>query len=159
MEINQKGIDLIKSFEGLALKAYVDPATGAEPITIGYGTTIYPNGKKVKLGDTCTIQQAYDYLVHDINGFANMIRPIIKKNLNDNQFSALVSFAYNVGADIDTDTIAEGLGDSTLLKKVNTNPNDKTIELEFMKWNKAAGKVMRGLTRRREAEAKLYFSN
>ena len=158
MKINQTGIDLIKSFEGLELNAYPDPATGNEPVTIGYGTTIYPNGKKVRMGDKCTEKQAYDYLVYDVNKFAEQVRPLIKKQLTDNQFSALVSFAYNVGPDIDADNIAEGLGDSTLLKKVNVNPNDVSIGSEFLKWNKANGKVMRGLTRRRAAESKLYFT-
>lgn len=158
MKVNQAGIDLIKSFEGLVLKAYPDPASGNEPWTIGYGTTIYPNDNKVKKGDTCTKEQAYDYLVHDINDFAKQITPLIKQPLNDNQFSALVSFAYNVGSDIDADTIAEGLGDSTLLKKVNANPNDPTITAEFLKWNKGGGKAMAGLTRRRNAEAQLYFT-
>ena len=147
--VNQKGIDLIKSFEGLVLKAYVDPATGGEPITIGYGTTIYPNGVKVKMGDKCTVEEATAYLVSDINKFADRVKPLIKKNINHNQFAALVSFAYNVGVG--------NLSKSTLLKLVNQNPADKSIELEFLKWNKAAGKVMNGLTRRRQAEAKLYF--
>lgn len=155
--INKATIDLIKSFEGIFLKAYPDPATGGEPITIGWGTTIYPNGKKVKLGDIITMQQAQEYLEFDINKFAESIKPIIKVKLTDNQFGALVSFAYNVGADIDADTIAEGLGDSTLLKKVNANPNDPTIANEFLKWNKANGKIMNGLTRRRKAESDLYF--
>lgn len=150
MVINQKGIDLIKSFEGLVLKAYVDPATGGEPITIGYGTTIYPNKTKVKMGDACTKDEAYNYLVYDITEFADKVKQYLKKSVNDNQFSALVSFAYNVGLG--------NLKSSTLLKKVNADPNDKEISFEFKKWNKAAGKVLSGLTRRREAEAKLYFS-
>jgi lysozyme len=148
--INQKGIDLIKSFEGLVLKAYVDPATGGEPITIGYGTTIYPDSRKVNLGDKCTTEQATAYLVNDINKFAERVKPLIKKPVNDNQFAALVSFAYNVGVG--------NLNKSTLLKLVNQNPADREIEFEFLKWNKAAGKVMNGLTRRRQAESKLYFS-
>lgn len=150
MKINSKGIDLIKSFEGLVLKAYVDPGTGGEPITIGYGTTIYPDGKKVKMGDKCTQDEAYSYLVHDVNEFAAKVNPLIKMNLSENQFNALVSFAYNCGVG--------NLKNSTLLRKVNANTADKSIELEFLKWNKAGGKVMNGLTRRRQAESKLYFS-
>lgn len=148
--INKATIDLIKSFEGLVLKAYVDPATGGEPITIGYGTTIYPNGKKVKLGDVCTEQQAVEYLQEDLEKFAVSVFKLLKVPVNTNQSGAIVSFAYNVGTG--------NLKSSTLLKKVNANPADKTIHNEFMKWNKAAGKVMKGLTRRREAESKLYFT-
>lgn len=147
--INKATIDLIKSFEGLELKAYVDPATGGEPITIGYGTTIYPGGKKVVLGDVCTEQEATDYLTHDVDKFYKKVETLVTSDITDNQFGALTSFAYNVGTG--------NLSSSTLLKKVNINPLDNSIRNEFMKWNKAAGKVMKGLTRRREAEANLYF--
>ena len=152
MEINESAINLIKSFEGLELKAYPDPATNGEPYTIGYGTTVLPDGKKVKLGDVCTEQQAIQYLTSDLNKFANNVKPLIKSVVNDNQFGALVSFAYNIGYG------QKGLGGSTLLKKVNANPADVTIVNQFMKWNKAAGKEMKGLTRRREAESRLYFT-
>jgi lysozyme len=148
--INKATIDLIKSFEGLELKAYVDPATGGEPITIGYGTTIYPNGVKVKLGDKITQEQATEYLQDDVEKFATKVKSLVKSAVNDNQFGAITSFAYNVGTG--------NLAKSTLLKKVNANPADKLIVDEFMKWNKAAGKIMNGLTRRRAAEAKLYFT-
>ena len=148
--INKATIDLIKSFEGLELKAYVDPATGGEPITIGYGTTRYPDGRKVKLGDVCTEAQATEYLIADVGKFAAKVKQLITATVNENQFGAITSFAYNVGTG--------NLSASTLRKKVNKNPADKTIAAEFLKWNKAAGKVMRGLTRRREAESKLYFS-
>jgi len=148
--INKATLDLIKSFEGLILRAYPDPATRAEPYTIGYGTTIYPNGQKVKLGDKITQTQATEYLQDDVDKFARRVKVLVKPVLNDNQFGAIVSFAYNVGTG--------NLAKSTLLKKVNANPSDNSIAGEFMKWNKAAGKVMNGLTRRRAAEAKLYFT-
>ena len=90
--------------------------------------------------------------------FAKDVDKLVVSNVNQNQFNALVSFAYNVGSDIDTDTIAEGLGDSTLLKKVNKNPDDPSIRNEFLKWNKAGGKIITGLTRRRNEEASIYFS-
>ena len=70
----------------------------------------------------------------------------------------MVSFAFNVGSDIDVDNIPEGLGDSTLLRKVNANPNDPSIAREFIKWNKAGGRVLDGLTKRRIQESELYFS-
>jgi lysozyme len=148
--INKATIDLIKSFEGVVLKAYVDPATGGEPITIGYGTTIYPNGARVKLGDVCTEQQALAYLQEDVDRVAANVYGTLKVPVNDNQAGALTSFAYNVGIG--------NLKSSTLLKKVNKNPDDTTISQEFLKWNKAGGKEMKGLTRRRAAEAKLYFT-
>ena len=148
--VNKATVDLIKQFEGLELKAYVDPATGNEPITIGYGTTIYPNGKKVLIGDVCTAEQAEEYLAYDLNKFSNKVQPLVKSMVNDNQFGAVTSFAYNCGLG--------NLKSSTLLKMVNNNPNDKEIDKQFMRWNKAAGKVMNGLTRRRAAESKLYFT-
>jgi lysozyme len=73
----------------------------------------------------------------------------VKSKINSNQFSALVSFAFNLGVG--------NLAKSTLLKLVNKNPSDPAINLEFMKWNKANGKVLAGLTRRRQAESELYF--
>ena len=82
--------------------------------------------------------------------FAADVDKLIKSKLTQNQFNALVSFAFNLGI--------TSLGRSTLLKKVNINPNDPTIANEFAKWNKAGGKVVNGLTKRRAVEAKLYFS-
>lgn len=149
MVINKSTTDLIKSFESLRLKAYVDPGTGGEPITIGWGTTVYPNGNKVKLGDTCTKEEAQTYFNYDVQKVAANITPMIKRFLTDNQFGALVSFAYNVGEN--------GLKDSTLLKKVNAYPNDPEIKVQFGRWNKSGGKVLNGLVRRRAAEAALYF--
>jgi lysozyme len=154
--VSNKGYDLIKSFEGLALKPYLCPA--GKP-TIGYGMTFYPNGKKVTLKDTpLTEKQASDMLKQIADKFARDVDSLVKSNIDQNQFDALVSFAYNVGTDIDADTIAEGLGDSTLLKKVNKNPLDKTILDEFLKWDKSAGKVSGGLLKRRKKESELYFT-
>jgi lysozyme len=154
--VSNKGYDLIKSFEGLALKPYLCPA--GKP-TIGYGMTFYPNGKKVTLKDTpLTEKQASDMLKQIADKFARDVDGLVKSNIDQNQFDALVSFAYNVGTDIDVDTIAEGLGDSTLLKKVNKNPLDKTILDEFLKWDKSAGKVSNGLLKRRKKESELYFT-
>lgn len=149
MQISKKGLGLIAKFEGVVLKAYPDPASGGEPWTIGIGTTIYPNGKKVKKGDVITEQQAYDYLAHDTAKFGQGVDVAVHSNINQHQFDALVSFSYNVGL--------SNLKSSTLLKKVNINPSDKSIANEFAKWNKAAGKVMNGLVKRRKAESDLYF--
>lgn len=149
MQINNETIKLIQSFEGLELNAYPDPGSGGDPWTIGYGTTIYPNGKKVKKGDTITQQQATEYFMQDILKFSNKVLPLLMQTLTDNQFGALLSFAYNVGI--------QNLKISTLLKKVNINPQDVSITREFNKWVKASGKVLPGLVRRRAEEAKLYF--
>jgi lysozyme len=147
MRINDKGIALIKSFEGCKLKAYQD-SVGIW--TVGYGATFYQDGSKVKSGDTLTQQQADELLNYHVDLFAEKVKPLIKGELSDNQFSALVSFAFNLGAG--------ALSKSTLLKKVNANPEDESIRAEFAKWDKAGGKQLRGLTRRRKAEADLYFS-
>lgn len=81
--------------------------------------------------------------------FSDKLVPLVKSEVNENQFAALTSFAYNAGIG--------NLKSSTLLKKVNANPSDETIRAEFMKWDKAGGKQLAGLTRRRKAEADLYF--
>lgn len=146
-KINSKGIELIKSFEGLKLVAYVCPANVP---TIGYGTIRYPNGNKVKIGDTCTLAEAERYLRNDLIQFESSVDALCVDSLNENQFSALVSFCYNLGAG--------NLKSSTLLRKVNVNPSDPSIRGEFMKWNKGGGVVLKGLTKRRDAESNLYFS-
>ena len=156
MKISDNGLKLIEFFEGLRLKPYL---CSAKVPTIGIGTTIYPNGKKVTMKDApITKEQAYEYLRHDVSKFEKDLNTLLGKTIvNQNQFDALLSFGYNVGMDIDSDTKAEGLGDSTLLKKVKKNPNDQTIKAEFLKWNKAGGVVVNGLTIRRNKEADLYF--
>lgn len=151
MITSQKAIDLIKSFEGLLLTAYPDPGTGKEPITIGYGCTVYPDGNKVKMGDVITKENALRCLVFEVDKKALAVDTMTAgTSLTQNQFDALVSFGYNVGLG--------ALLKSTLLKKVKVNPFDASIYNEFKKWNRAGGKVMAGLTRRREAEANLYFT-
>jgi lysozyme len=160
-QVNKDTVDLVKSFEGFFKDAYLDPVNIP---TIGYGTIQYPpyylKGRRVRVGDpTITEAQAVDFMMYELNQKAADIENnhLITKDVTDNQFGALVSFAYNVGTDIDSDDIAEGLGDSTLLKKVNADPNDPTIRTEFMKWVNAGGKKLNGLVRRRGAEADLYF--
>lgn len=141
---------IIKQFEGCRLKAYKD-SVGVW--TIGYGTTYYPDGSKVKEGDKCNQEQAEFYLKYHVLEFSYKVDVsvnIITEWVNQNQFDALVSFAYNLGLG--------ALRKSTLYKKLMINPNDKSIESEFLKWNKAGGKVLNGLTKRRQAESDLYFS-
>jgi lysozyme len=88
-------------------------------------------------------------LHEELNKFGKQVDSFTRDDLTQSQFDALTSFCYNLGGG--------NLKSSTLLKKVNLNPNDPTIKAEFLKWNKAGGKVLAGLTRRREAEATLYF--
>lgn len=144
MKTSANGINLICGFEGLRLKAYDD---GVGVWTIGYGTTII-NGVKVKKGDTCTESQAEQYLRNDLVVFENAINRLVKVPLNQNQFDALASFTYNLG---------EGnLSKSTLLKKLNAK-DYKGAAAEFPKWNKAGGRVLAGLVKRRKAEMELFL--
>jgi lysozyme len=145
MEVNKAGRDLIKQFEGCKLKAYKCPAG---LWTISWGLTFYPDGRKVKEGDVITQQQAEEYFNAVVDDFAKQVDVLVKSNVTANNFSAIVSFAYNVGIG--------NLKKSTLLKKVNANPKDATIPAEFRKWVRANGEVLKGLVRRRDAEAKLY---
>lgn len=145
---SQKGIDLIKSFEGFSAKPYLCPA---KICTIGYGSTFYPNGKKVTMNDKAiTEAEAVELLKNMLISFEKYVDSYCVDSINQNQFDALVSFCYNLGPN--------NLKKSTLLKKVNANPNDETIKDEFMKWVKSNGKTLKGLVRRREAESDLYFS-
>jgi lysozyme len=148
MILDNKGYLLITKHEGLKLKPYLCPA---KIPTIGYGNTYYPDGKRVTLLDKdINKQQAFDIFKEIANRFAKRVDTLVTSNINQNQFNALVSFAYNVGTG--------NFSSSTLLKKVNRNPDDLTIKDEFLKWNKAGGKVLNGLTNRRNEEADLYFS-
>ena len=156
MKLNEEGYKIIMNFEGLSLKPYL--CTSSIP-TIGFGNTYYPNGKKVTMRDKpITKEYAVEIFKFIADLFAKDVNNLLKTTVTQNQFNALVSFAYNVGSDIDADDIPEGLGDSTLLKKVNKNPNDLSIMAEFLKWNKSNGKVSNGLVKRRKLEAKLYFT-
>ena len=145
MKISKNGLAIIKEFEGLRLKAYDD---GVGVWTIGYGTTRYPSATKVKRGDNITEEQAEAYLLHDVSRFENAVNRLVKVPLTQNQFDALVSFTYNLG---------EGsFGASTLLRKLNARDYSGAAT-EFLRWNKAGGKVMAGLTRRRKAEHDLFL--
>ena len=156
MKVSKAGITFIHTFESLKLKAYPDPGSGGDPWTIGWGSTTDLNGNPIKPGTVWTKGMADEKFAQDLAKFeAGVNRLIGTTPTTQNQFDALVSFAYNVGLDIDDDTKAEGLGDSTLLKHHNAGRYD-SASLEFVKWNKNDGRVMRGLTRRRFAEAEIY---
>jgi len=147
MKINKAGKDLIKTYEGLRLTAY---KCSANKDTIGYGNTFYEDGSPVKPGDKITMERADKLFTLIVDAFATKVDRAVKSDVNPNQFAALVSFAYNAGVG--------NLQSSTLLKKVNANPNDPTIKDEFMKWTRAGGKVLKGLVNRRTAESTLYFT-
>ena len=143
--ISKTGIDLISSFEGIRLNAYDD---GVGVWTIGIGTTIYPNGMKVKKGDKCTLEQAHEYLAHDMIEFEKTVNDSVKVPLSQNQFDALVSLTYNIGS--------TAFKNSTLLKKLNAKDFTGAAD-QFLVWNKGGGKVLKGLVRRREAERALFL--
>lgn len=148
MKLNQKTIDHIKSSEGLRLEAYPDPgSSNGLPVTIGYGTTRI-NGQPIKLETKITKAQAELYLKADLEVFADKVRKLIKVRLNDDQFGALVSFAYNIGIG--------AFQNSTLLRLLNTG-DFKSVPDQLRRWNKNDGKVMKGLTNRREKEIVLWL--
>ena len=147
MNINKATIDLVKEFEGCKLTAYRD-AVGVW--TIGYGTTARAGlGIIPTSGMTITQAEADQLLADGLNKFADQIRPMITSDLNDNQFGACVSLAYNIGA--------YGFNRSTALEKINDGDYAKAADAILL-WNKAGGKVLKGLVRRREAERKLFLT-
>lgn len=144
METSQKGIDLVKGFEGGVLTAYPDPGTGAEPWTIGHGHTY-----GVKKGDVITAATAEQLLHYDLKIPELSIDTNVTVSLNQNQFDALVSFVFNVGSGNFTS--------STLLKKLNAGDYAGAAD-EFLKWVNANGKKLPGLVKRRSAERDLFLS-
>ena len=147
MKISSRGLELIKEFEGFSSSAYLDVVNIP---TIGWGNTFYEDGTKVKLGDQISKTDALKLLEVVANrDFADKIFPYIKVKVTQSQFDAMVSLAYNIG----TGAFLK----STLLKKVNAGDFIGASE-EFLRWNKAGGKEVLGLTRRREREKQLFLS-
>lgn len=142
MQTSERGLEFIAEHEGLSLVAYPDPATGGDPWTIGHG-----RAHGVKPGDTCTAEQALEWLREDVREAEQAIERLVKVDLTQSQFDALVSFVFNLGAG--------NFGSSTLLKMLNAG-NFEGAEGQFQRWDKAAGRVMAGLTKRRHAEAALF---
>lgn len=154
MKVSQRGIDLIHSFETCRLTAYPDPGSrDGTPWTIGWGAT----GPGIGKGTVWTQAQADARFAQDLAAREIGVNMLLAgRPATQGQFDALVSFAYNVGLDIDDDDDkAEGLGDSTLLRK-HLAGDFAGAAAQFALWNKNDGRVMNGLTRRREAEAALY---
>lgn len=147
MKTSQAGIDLIHSFESLRLKAYPDPGSkDGKPVTIGWGST----GPDIKLGMTWTKEQADARFAKDLARFEIGVSRAVSVDLKQNQFDALVSFAYNVG-------MANFLS-STLLKMLNEGYYSNAA-LQFLRWTKNDGVEMAGLVRRRKAEKALFLKN
>jgi len=166
--VSVKAINLAKISESFVSKPYLCPA--GVP-TIGYGNTMYPNGKRVRLADvSITETMALEYLMHELNQKGARVDSFTRDDVTQGMFDALTDFAYNVG---------EGaLQRSTLLRKVNANPNDPTIANEFMKWvfggdgtkNKkdddgdglidevGEKQKLNGLVKRNSERVKIYFS-
>ena len=146
MSVSNKGVDLICEFEGKRLAAYDD---GVGVWTIGFGTIKYPNGVRVKKGDTCTLEQAKEYMRHDLIEFEHTVNSSVKVPLNQNQFDALVSLAYNIGSN--------AFKSSTLVKELNTGDYQGAAD-QFNVWVNAGGKRMQGLVNRRDREKLLFLS-
>ena len=137
---------IIKKWEGFMPEAYICP--GGIP-TIGYGSTRYENGDKVSMED-CDIdrKRGEEILLHHIKEVSKQVRSVLKHDLTDNQEAALISFTYNLGIG--------NLSRSTLLILINGGPMNQNIPREIRRWNKAGGKVLAGLTARRDEEANLW---
>ena len=140
MRTSQKGIDLIKKFEGCRLEAYKCPAG---VWTIGYGHT-----KGVQNGQKITQAQAEEFLREDLKIYEQAVEACVKVPLSQNQFDALVSFCYNCGSG--------ALKTSTLLRLLNEGKYSEAGE-QCLRWNTAGGKVLAGLTRRREEEREIFL--
>ena len=183
MKSSDNCFKLIAHYEGNHLQAYPDPgsalgractahglsvtqyvkltgwqALSGSPWTIGVGHTGLVDGKSVKAGMVVSPEKVKQLFLNDISRFEKDVTSLVKVPITQAQFDALVSFAFNVGSDIDADTVAEGLGDSTLLKYVNAKRFDDAAN-EFPKWNKSGGKVMGGLIKRRRSEKELFVTS
>ena len=144
MVISPKGIEMICRFEGLQLYAYDD---GVGVWSIGFGTIVYPSGTRVRKGDICTLEQAKFFMSHDLKKFEHAVDQAVKVSIDQNQFDALVSLTYNIGAG--------AFRNSTLLKKLNVG-DYHGASAQFDVWNKASGRVLQGLVNRRTVERTLF---
>lgn len=148
MKLSPNGLNIIKRHEGLRLKPYLCPA---KKPTIGYGNTYYEDGTAVKITDSSiTIERAENLLSNIVDKFSKQVSSSLAVEVNQNQFDALVSFAYNVG-------IGNFLN-STLLRKLNKK-DFEGASLEFKRWNKSNGMVSSGLVKRRADEESLFLKS
>ena len=139
MKISQEGLSLIKKFEGCELEAY---KCAAGVWTIGYGST-----KGVKEGDTLTKEETDNLLLHEMDEYEGYVLEAVEMPLSQHQFDAIVSWTFNLGP--------SNLKASTMLKVLNKGEYED-VPAQIKRWNKAGGKVLEGLVRRREAEALLF---
>ncbi len=139
MKISEEGKSLIKKFEGCRLESY---RCSADVPTIGYGHT-----RGVKDGDTITQEQADQMLSEDLEEFEGYVNKYVEVDLTQNQFDSLCAFVFNLGP--------QNLKSSTMLKELNAK-NYSKVPSEIKRWNKAGGKTLDGLIRRREAESLLF---
>jgi lysozyme len=146
VKTSDRGIGLIEEFEGFSPTMYLDPV--GLP-TIGFGTLIDTKEEEYLLTAVINREEAETLLMAELIPIEREIEKMVKK-VNQNQFDSLVSFCYNLGSG--------SLKRSTLLKKINLNPDDPTIRKEFDRWVHAGGMILTGLVRRRKAEADLYFT-
>jgi lysozyme len=147
MKLEEKGFKLIKTFEGCKLESY---KCSAGVWTIGFGSTFYEDGSPVKEGEEITQERAEELFQRTLVSYVNCVNKFVKSKISQNQFDAMVSLTYNIGCG--------NFKKSSVLSKVNKNAKDPSIADSFLLWNKAKGKVIKGLQRRREAEAELYFT-
>ena len=144
MKISPIGLAIIKGAEGLRLSAYPDPGSGGEPWTIGYGHT-----GGVRPGDEISEEQAEELLKADLDTFEECVDDACQHPLTQGQFDGCVSLAFNIGC--------KAFSNSTLVQLLNSGESDAAAQ-QFKRWNKAAGKVLPGLVRRREAERQRFIS-
>lgn len=146
MRISDDGVEFIAKFEGLRLAAY---KCSAGVWTVGLGSTRYEDGSPVKAGDVLESEAAaYSLFKNTVGKYEEAVN-LLNAKLTQNQFDALVSLVYNIGAG--------AFAKSTVAKRVRANPNDPLIRTAIQMWSKAGGRVLAGLVRRRNAEADLYF--
>lgn len=137
--------DMVAFFEGCKLSAYTCPAG---VVTIGYGSTYYEDGKPIKLGDTITKERAVELKLNVLQGFIKELKSLLKKTYQDHEFYAMLSLLYNIGG--------KQFSKSSVLRYFNQGDKDMAAD-SFLLWNKAGGKVLLGLVRRRRAEKCMFL--
>jgi len=146
MRMSAEGMEALHGYEGLELVAYPDPGSAdGKPWTIGYGST----GPDIKMGTLWTKKQADERFARDLIKFEDGVSKAVTVPLKQNQFDALVSFAYNIGLG--------AFRSSTLLKMLNKGDYEGAA-LQFKRWTKNNGRVMQGLVNRRESERKMFYA-
>ena len=138
--------EIIKEFEGYSSEPYLCPSGIA---TIGYGNTMYANGERVTMDDSdITKKEAEKMLLDTIKSVEKQVKNVVEVKLPAHKLAALISFTYNVGIG--------NFSKSTLLARLNSNPDYSEIPSQFRRWNKGGGRVLKGLIRRREEEVAVW---